>query len=147
MLKRKPGKPDKDKLVWKWNKGDETLPEHFGMPMTSTAYSLSVADPAGVVVELTIQSSDLYWSAKKGVFKYVDKAGTSSGVIAAKLKAAAAGKAQASVKGKGVGLALPALGLSPPVSVTLLNSLGECWVAGYATAKKNEVDTFKAITK
>jgi len=146
-VKRKPGKPDKDKLVWKWSKGDETLLEDLGMPMATTSYSLLVADPGGTVVELTIAPSDLFWTAKKSVLKYADKTGSSSGVIVAKLKAAETDKAQAMVKGKGAGLGLPALGLGSPVSVILSNSLGQCWQATYATAKKNDDSTFKAIAK
>jgi NAD(P)H-dependent flavin oxidoreductase YrpB (nitropropane dioxygenase family) len=63
-------------------------------------------------------------------YKYKNKPGNPDGLTDAKLQAGLVGKAKVQVKGKGVKLTMPALGLTPPVTVQLLINDGvttTCW--------------------
>jgi len=61
------------------------------------------------------------------------------------LKAGSPGSAKIQAKGGGTNLHLPALPLTTPVRVQLLQSSSSaCWVATYSTAKTNTATEFKA---
>ena len=66
-----------------------------------------------------------------------------AGISKVQLKVGADGKSKVQVKG--VGLGLPAtLAITPPVTVTLSNSLGVRWESTFSTPKKNTTEQFKA---
>jgi hypothetical protein len=48
------------------------------------------------------------------------------------------------VKGKGSALPLPFQPMSPPVTVQLNNSVGECWEAVFSTVIRNDSQHYKA---
>ena len=149
-------KPDdsRDRLKWKWQKGDETLVADMGDPTSTTEYALCVYDgesgsPA-FSTQLEVPPS-LNWQNKgaKG-FKYKDKNLIADGVKQIQLKPGSAGKAKIKFQAQGLNLPMPLpAGLTffeqdPSVTVQLLNSLGLCWTSEFLPpAKKNVDDRFK----
>ncbi len=128
--------PDaKDKLVWKWIKGESTATAEFADPINTAVYSLCVYEDVAenLIANATVPASSTLWKpiSTKG-FKYLDKNLTQSGVQKIIVKASINNKAKAIFKGKGTGLPdiTPALAL--PVKVQLINSdSGICWEASY----------------
>jgi cysteine-rich repeat protein len=151
--------PDtKDKLKWRWQKGEQTLFEDFGNPASGTDYTLCVYDTSGNVpslkASLEIPPGGL-WAAKstKG-YTYKDTSAVTDGVKNVQLKSGGTGKAKVSVTATGVNIPMPApfsmtqfLGQDPEVVVQLINDLGFCWSSTYsAPAATNTVSRFKDKT-
>jgi uncharacterized delta-60 repeat protein len=143
------GTGPKDKLIWKWLKGDATSVTELGDPTSTTNYTLCLyagADPPRTVA-IPAQSTKWTPIGTSG-FRYVDPTASSDGVSKAMLKSGAAGKAKALVKAKGSTLPdgiLPIAGL--PLVVQLINSdTGACFVTTIDTADvtKNTSSQFKA---
>ena len=79
-------------------------------------------------------------------YKYKDKTATSYGLTSIKLKAGVVGKSQVQVRGAGVGLAMPTLGLSSPVVVQLVISDAagsSCFENTFVSASKNASTAFE----
>jgi cysteine-rich repeat protein len=142
----------KDKLIWKWIKGEETAVEDFGVPTVSTNYEFCVyAGTSALVVDAQIPGGGPPpWSAigTKG-YKYFEPTGVPSGVNKVILKSGAAGKAKALLKGKGSNL--PSGGMFPPgwtlpVTAQLVSSTNACFEATYETDDiiKNDGIQFRA---
>jgi hypothetical protein len=139
---------DKDKLIWKWLKGDETMLGELGTPTDTTSYTLCLyAGTASASVSMPAGSQ---WQplGTKG-FKYKDSTTLQpDGVQKAVLKSGAAGKAKAIVKGKGDNLPdalVPELPL--PVTAQLVNDENStCFEAVYDAGDmlKNDDRQFKA---
>jgi hypothetical protein len=81
-------------------------------------------------------------------YKFKNKVGNAAGLTDAKLLAGVTGKAKVQVKGKGVNLVMPTLGLTVPVTVQLLIDDGmttECWQTTFSAAPQvNTSAQFKA---
>jgi hypothetical protein len=138
----------KDRLAFAWKRGAETALADFGALPGSPEYALCVFDQAGgadrLVVDATIPAGG-GWK-KKGAkgFRY-RSGGAPDGVTSVVLQSGRAGKATATVAGKGAALALPALGLTPPVTATLqAGNDGVCFGAEFGSATKNSPTTFRA---
>ena len=85
------------------------------------------------------------WKTVNGGFKYNDPAMAADGVRSIQLKSGAADRAKANVKGKGAGLAMPALGLDGPVTARLVRiGTNACWQATFSAPTRNDATTFKA---
>ena len=143
----------KDKLVWKWTKGDATTQGEFGDPVTTANYALCFyAGATPTLLEgLSVPPGGGKWStiSTKG-YKYKDPAATNGGITKIIVKGGAAGKSKALVKGKGANLPdfdsdLPIPTGNLPLIVQLRNnSSGICWSGSFATPKKNQLDQFNA---
>ena len=145
--------PDKrDKLLWKWIKGSATTLADFGTPQTDTRYTLCVwdasANPQPILFSVIPPDGQCgnkpCWQVKKKALKYRDKALDPDGILFTLLKFGADTKAKIIVKGKGEPLPLPALPLTPTVTVQLHNDAGTCWEAAYSNPKVNVTQQFKA---
>ena len=147
----------KDKLIWKWLKGQSTNDVEFGDPVEgSTVYSLCVYDRIGDVPSLVSSATVLpgaNWSATGSGSKYSEKTGVAGGITKVLLKPGGDGEAKAMIKGKGVDLQLPPpastsqlFNLDTSLTVQLLSSGGPCWESNFSAAVKNEVGQFKAKT-
>jgi cysteine-rich repeat protein len=139
---------NKDKLTWKWIKGQTTTFAELGLPTGTTAYTLCLYDNNAALGDATVPGGAPKWAvigANKG-YKYKDKPGTADGIRKVILKASAANKSKALVKGKGVNLPdLPALPFALPVTAQLVNDANNvCFTTVFNTAKKNVGSTFKA---
>jgi hypothetical protein len=151
--------PDtKDKLKWKWQKGEETLLSDFGNPGTGTEYTLCVYDTSGGVPSLkaTLEvPPGVLWApiSNKG-FKYKDAAAVTDGIKSVQLKSGPLGKAKVSLSavGANIPMAVPfsmtqQREQDPEVVVQLINDLGFCWSTTFtAPALENDADRFKDKT-
>ena len=140
----------KDKLVWKWLKGQQTQFSDFGnlgTPSGTTAYTLCVYSGTAEALAVTIPDSSTKWhviGASKG-YKYKDPSRTADGIQTALLKAGANGKAKAQLKGKGSNLPGVTLPLTLPVTAQLVNSQNNiCYTTVFNSFKKNVPAQFKA---
>lgn len=141
----------KDKLIWKFIKGQSTTFAELSDPRTMADYTLCIYEGAGeaLVGTLEIPASGSFWSVTgndKG-YKYFDPGSSADGVQKMKLKASDAGKTKALLKGRGDDLPeiLGPMGLAMPVKAQLVNrETGVCWQGSYSTFKKNTSQQFKA---
>jgi hypothetical protein len=148
---------DRDQLVWKWLKGEQTLPADLGDPTAATTYTLCIYDQTAGVPALKLQAKlppagtcagAPCWSASSTGFKYSDPNVETDGIKTLSLRAGAAGKAKIIVKGGKGFLDTPDLPLaqSPQVVVQLKNNVqnGRCWESRFSPpAKKNDAAIFK----
>lgn len=149
---------ERDRLQWKWTRGAATDLVDFADAVSGSAvyqlclYDSSLADQplvdAGVTSGGTCDGKPCWKAQGSKGFGYKDKAGSSEGLTALKLKAGAEGKAKVLVKAAGENLALAGLPLVPPVVVQLLIDDGmgvECWQTTFSDEpKKNDAEKFKA---
>ncbi len=140
----------RDKVVWKWLRGDETMPSDFADPTNTTRYSLCLYAGAtsSLLAETAVWPDAVKWAplGDKG-YKYKDKSGAASGVQKIVLKGGVSGKSKAIAKGRGSALPEITPPLALPVTVQLTNrETGVCFEGTYDTLdiKKNEVGQFKA---
>lgn len=155
LLLIKNGSPDtKDKLIWKWIKGQNTSQADFGNPTVGASYALCIyaGDPVQTRIAEALVAPGIGWAqlSSKG-YKFLDKAGSQDGIQKIVVKGGIAGKAKALVKGKGPNLSDPTPPLQLPVTVQLINSdSGICWESTFATladVKKNVSGQFKGSKK
>jgi cysteine-rich repeat protein len=145
----------KDKIKWKWLKGDATLLADFGDPLGSTQYTLCIYDESAAVptltTSLTVPANGAWKPNSKG-FKYSDKTLNFDGVRKIGLKLGPAGKAKVDVFAKGANIDPPLVPFDGAsfydqdgkVTVQLINSVGKCWSSDFPVpALKNDVDKFK----
>ena len=136
------GAAGKEKIVWKWLKGVQTVdPSALGDPTASTNYALCLY---GFPVSQLEAPAGGKWSASGTGFSYSDSTLSPDGVRKVLLKAGEAGNGKAIVKAKGSNIPLPFLPIATPLTVQLLNSDGECWEAVYGNVLKNTSEVFKA---
>jgi hypothetical protein len=148
----------RDKLVWRWSKGEQTNSADFGNPSgSSTEYTLCLYGQASGTTALALQArvpgggscgGKPCWSATSKGFNYRDPDGLNDGIKKIVLKSGSAGQAKILVKGGGDALDTPDLPLAqdPQVVVQLKNTFegGRCWEARFsAPPKKNDSTQFK----
>lgn len=134
----------KDKLLWKWVKGQTTTPLELGAPEATRRYALCVYDAAGRVLSAEVAPDAIKWAD----LKYKDPSGTSNGVQKVLLKPGTSNNAKALVKGKGVNLPDPTLGtLATPITAQLINNeTSLCFEGTYGVGDviKNDAAQLKA---
>jgi hypothetical protein len=146
---RTPDRPDR--MIWKWLRGSTTPKADFGSPTTTTGYELCVYNGTGALISTErvpaggTCNGKPCWKETTTGFKYRNGQLTPDGVGKLILRQGIeAGKAKIVLKGQRENLNMPALPLTQPVRVQLVNSLGTCWEATYsAPAAKNDSTTFK----
>ncbi len=152
LLLKDTGTDAKDKLVWKWIKGQNTSQADFGNPTVSARYALCLYENGTAPLAQALVEPGIGWSqlSAKG-WKFLNKAGSQDGMQKIVLKGATGGKAKALVKGKGVNLPDPGPPVTLPVVVQLVNSeTGICWESTFSTladVKKNVTGQFKGVKK
>ncbi len=148
----------KDRLSWKWNKGAASSLADFANPVSgSAAYHICVYDSSITtqpLLDLSVDpggtcGSKPCWKTQstKG-FAYRNRAGSSDGIAAMKLKAGVTGAAKVQVKATGAAVGLPTLPLTMPVTVQLLIDDGmatQCWQTTYTgIASSSSTAKFRA---
>lgn len=119
MLKNNSTDDGKDKLLWKWIKGDAVDRTELADPQSSASYALCVfAGTANALIADATLPPGPGWSAV-GSKGYKFKGLSPDGLSLAVLKGGAAGKSKAVVKGKGPALPDPVLPVTYPVTVQL----------------------------
>ena len=136
----------KDKLVWKWIKGQSTSTAEFGDPVMGTANIALCVYDNGALKGSTLVAPGTGWTniSTKG-FKFLDKNGAQTGVTKIILKASTDNKAKALLKGKGLNLPDIAPPMTGPVTVQMVNSeSGLCWQSVFNSPfLKNIAGSFK----
>jgi 6-phosphogluconolactonase (cycloisomerase 2 family) len=148
-----------DRTIWKWRKGAATSVVEFGDLTATDSLAFCVYDESGGggATELVLQvlvgpggeclrggRTQLCWELKGERLKYKSKNRIPNGADSITLKAGDVGKTSIKFKGVREPLEMPALPLSPTVTVQLQSSNGLCWAAEYSTALRNDAAQYKA---
>jgi len=136
----------KDKIIWKFIKGQNTSQSDFANPTASATYGFCIYENGVRTGNAAVPPNSSLWAtiSTKG-YKYKDKAGASFGIQKIILKGGADGKSKVLVKGKGAALPDPHPPLTFPVKVQLVNGdTGICWESTFTSASKNVMGMFKA---
>ncbi len=140
----------KDKLVWKFIKGQATTQADLADPTTTADYALCIYSGTtdALVAQMNVPPDMGKWSVlgTKG-YKYFDSSLTNDGVQKVLVKGGSAGKSKMLVKGRGQNLPDPLDSgpLAMPVSVQLFNyQTGVCFNSTFNSALKNTTTFFKA---
>jgi outer membrane protein assembly factor BamB len=145
---------DRDKLSWKWKKGESLSLADISDPTSETDHGVCVyaGSPPQLVASMTVPADALRWSPSGSAgFQFKDKAKVPAddGIARVKIKASDAGKSSAKVGGKGDNLPEITLPASLPVTVQLANrDTGICVTSVYASedVSKNDASQLKAKT-
>jgi hypothetical protein len=138
----------RDRLVWRWERGEWTTLSEFGDPTTSTTYTLCIwdelAETPTLVSETTIPPGDR-WTPVTNGYRYVDSHRVHGGVRRVILKAGGDRQARIAMRGKGENLWVPGLPLQQDshVTVQLVNE-NACWEAEYSTFVRRDSERFDA---
>jgi hypothetical protein len=136
----------KDKIIWKFIKGQNTSQSDFANPTATATYGFCIYENGALTGTAAVPPSPSLWAtiSTKG-YKYKDKAGASFGIQKIILKGGADGKSKVLVKGKGAALPDPHPPLTFPVKIQLVNGdNGICWESTFTSATKNVMGMFKA---
>jgi cysteine-rich repeat protein len=152
LIKDKP-KDEADLVKWNWIKGEETL--DFGDPLDTDEYDLCIYHDDGSQPLLfgarapaggTCDGKPCWVTKDNGTSKYLNKAGTPSGMRKVVLVPGADGKAKILTLGKGIELTLPSLPLPLP-ALAQLQRIGQpdCWETTFSTTGQiaNDTEMFK----
>jgi hypothetical protein len=150
----------KDRLKWKWFRGDETLIEAYGDPLTTTTHELCIYDevsPGNYELKLRMQvpPSGMFRARGGTQWKYKDKSGSAGGAKVMRFFAGKDGRAKIGIKGKGAAMDTPApyipdlqfFALDPSLTAQLANTEGECWQSTFTTSVKNTGNKYKTRRK
>lgn len=160
-LTLKNSSPDStDSLAWKWGKGSTTAFAELGNPLGDDHYAfclyagttagsllLETRAPAGGDCDGKPCWKQLGSDTNPKGFRYGDREQTPDGLKKVLLKAGAAPRAKALVKGRGDNLTASGLFPTLPLPLPLtaqLQTAGSCWEVTYTTASANDATTFKA---
>jgi hypothetical protein len=145
------GDDARDKLAWKWVRGEATSQVDFADPKAGADYSLCLyaGTTSALIGETRVPAGSGGWAAlgERG-FRYEDHEASQAGLREIVLKTSEEHESKAVLNGKGRYLPVLAtsIPLPEPVTVQLLNSESRiCWGAQYAGAQvvKNEKGRFK----
>jgi hypothetical protein len=151
-MKDQPSKA-RDRVVWKWTKGEATSTEDFGAPLATTDYAFCLYDGTGALASsVAVPAGGLCdgkpcWKENRRGFKYRTRGVSESGTktkLQITLGSGDAGKAKVIVNGKGGVPPVPRLPIAMPVIAQLVSSDGPCWEATFSSPEnKNQPDQFK----
>jgi subtilisin family serine protease len=140
----------RDRLVWKWLRGQTTTQEEFGDPANSTQYVLCIytGSQADLTAAPRVPVSDSAWSTLgSSAYLYKDTAASVNGLQKIVLQPSNSDRTKITFNGKGKDLPdLPAAALALPVTVQLVNNeTGVCWESRHAADDviKNDSNFFK----
>lgn len=139
-----------DKVLWKWRGRNALAKSDLGAPTSTTPYTLCVYDQTGLKLSSTAPAGGV--CAGKGCwrefplgYRYVDRDGTPDGLMKIVERAGGAGQSKLAVRGRGPLLAMPSLGLAPPVTVRLQrDDTGACWESVHSVPIVNDVLQWKS---
>jgi hypothetical protein len=138
LFRHHAAKPDRNKLQWKWLRGD-TAVDDFGDPTAATDYSLCVYQGAGTGPWLVaeVPAGGTWQSLGAGRFTYAG----GGGIQQIKLKAGD-GNAKILVKGRGAALGLPSAAVSYPLTLQLVrHDAPGCWQSVFVSPPYRATET------
>ncbi len=150
----------KDRIKWKWNKGETVIAADFKAPDVGTnGYRVCIYDAGGKLLEMSLPAGGSVelcdgkpcWKATgtKG-FKYKNKGGSPHGITQAKFKEGPGGKSQIQIKAQGKGGFLSSsatASLTEPVVIQLLiddGGLVGCFKTSFTAFSKKDSEQYKA---
>ncbi len=145
--------PTRSKLTWKWRNSGPATKADFGSPTSSTDVTWCIGDDAGNILSSAVAPAGGIcfdapcWREMNAGFSYKDRDLSPQGIQGITLRAAPSGAGRLSVKGKGKGLnlSMPALPMTPPVTVRLARSDSPiCWEATFSSPRRNDGQQFTA---
>lgn len=146
LMLRANNDPTRDRLLWRWQKGQETL--SFGDPTSNDDFALCVYDQSSGVDRLVMSESipaGSHWSAANGGWRYSDRTGGSDGIRSVRLRTGSDQHAAITISGKGAGLNMQALPLLQDSAVVVqFVDADECWESRYTNSLQNDARTFKS---
>lgn len=137
----------RDRLVWRWSKGEATTTPEYGIPSGTTAYALCVHAGGALALSAQVPPDGIAWVPVEGDgYKYHDASRTPDGIKQMSLRRGGPDQARIRLVGRGDnledGLAAP---LALPVLVQLVNDVpGTCFEATFDSPLKNADGFFKA---
>lgn len=143
-------KPLSGKMTWKLSKIDAVSLAEIGDPVNAgTSYAVCLYDAQASLLFGARVLSGANWTKNEGKLSYKDKLLAQDGVKKLKLTAnSIAGKSSLSFTASNKLNTMASIGEPPyadlPLTVQMVNSVGTCWSAEFATADKNEPGRFKA---
>ncbi len=145
-------RPDRQKLVWKWFRGEATTVAEYGNPTTTTDYAVCMYDGSDAVVYQSVVPAGATCRGGKPCWKQVGDRGFAfrdgqahwDGITKIRLTRGEEGHARIIIKGSGANLNLNALPLGLPTAVQLQASNGQCWEAFFSVdgARRNNETRF-----
>jgi cysteine-rich repeat protein len=146
----------RDRLHWRWMRGQATTKAEFGDPLATDDYRLCIYDGGGLVAdteapaggECDARRPRPCWSEKRQSFTYIDRDLTPTGLRSLKFKEGREGRAKILMRGEGPLFAVPDLtALASPVTVQLSNTSGTCFEAVYeAPFRMQTAERFRATS-
>ena len=143
--------PARSKLTWGWRNSGPAKKADFGSPTSSTDVTWCIGDDAGNILSSAVAPAGGIcfnapcWREVNAGFSYKDRDLSPQGIQGITLRAAPSGAGRLSVKGKGLNLPLPALPMTPPVTVRLVRSDSPiCWEATFSSPRRNDGQQFTA---
>lgn len=150
-ITRKPGKPKKTKLAWRWQKGAEVTAAALGDPRSARTFGLCAwsGTPAVLLAAVRVPPDAAKWTpTNAGGFAYRDRGRTASGVGRMCLTPGTAGKGKLQLLAGGANLPAPSLGsLGVPLVVQLVDhDSSACYESRFEAAdvETNALDVLKA---
>ena len=154
LLLRQKANVNRNKMLYKWVKGEEVLLSDLGDPLSDEHYTMCVyGSSAGVFSKIdeaiippggTCGNKPCWKSVKRG-FKYRNRDASIGGVKVMIFKSGDEGRSKIVLRGKGSNLnLLPPLPQDPEVVVQIKNQVGTCWETRFSTNTANDAETFNA---
>ncbi len=135
----------KDRLRWRWRRGQATTLADFGVPTGTTSYTLCIYSGTSSALAYTAPGGPNWKAIGTKGFRYKDKPATNDGIRRIVLRSGVDGKSRALVRGLGTNLPDPTLPLELPVTAQLINDeTSTCMTTSFPTAKKNTTTLFRA---
>jgi cysteine-rich repeat protein len=140
----------RDKLLWRWTRGESTSSTDFADPTTTTDYTFCLfASGGAVAAEATIPANPQRWKASGKGWRYRDREASADGIASIVLAASDDERTKIVVKGRG-----PALSMAPPpIAVPFTARLFQhgtnlCWDTTFdaGDVQRNEPGKLKAKT-
>lgn len=130
-------RPERQKLVWKWFRGEATPVAAFGDPTTTESYAVCMYDGADQIVYQSVVPAGATCRGGNPCWKQIGDRGFAfrdgqarwDGLTKIRLVRGEEGQARIILKGSGANLDLADLPLGLPTDVQLQASHGECWEA------------------
>ena len=149
-LGKHPSDPSHDTLAWKWKSSLPVALLDYGSPTTVTDLIFCIFDQTGLKLSSTLPAAGTCrgkpcWKPGTSSIKYNDRDAIPDGIMKLTASAGEPGKARIFLRGRGANLAMPALGLSGPVTVRLKRDVGPvCWQSRFPTPTRNTSTEYRA---
>ncbi len=142
----------RDTVVWKWRRGAASSTADFGDPVNNHGYAVCLYSGSGALLfHATVPSGGSCgqrscWRPVGNAYHYRNGHATPDGLTKIQLRPGGAGHAGVIVKGRGAHLGLPAMPITPPLTIQLQEESGPCWASTFAAdgIRMNDATRFRA---